>query len=422
MNKTKTKFDCIIVGGGASGLYAASHLPDQSILVIEKMAQVGMKMRITGGGQCNVTHGGYINHFYDHYHAPKSFIKKALTTHSNQAVMAFFESMGIPLMVRDDGKVFPVSLRSDEIINGLKKKIQNNSKSKLMVNLSVVSIAFDESSTLFKVMTKSHDDMVEYQSKSVVIATGGITFPKLGSTGDGYQFAEHFGHTIIKTTSGLSSIRIDRKKWALLQGMSFDTIKIEHNRGEKNQMIGRYQGDMLITHFGLSGPVILNNSYNMKANDKLNIQFTQENSKELTAEFLKLARDQGGKPIAFFLNHLGLKERFKHHILMETKLDGTEKIGQISKEKRNELIDYLSNCTVVIENLMGIDHGMITAGGVDLDEIDRDTMMSLKQANLYFTGEVMNVDGETGGYNLQWAFSSAHLVAQSIISRRENDI
>jgi hypothetical protein len=110
---------------------------------------------------------------------------------------------------------------------------------------------------------------------------------------------------------------------------------------------------------------------------------------------------------------------------METKLEGIEKIGQVSKEKRNDLINYISNCTVVIENLMGIEHGMITAGGVDLSEIDRETMMSLKRANLYFTGEVMNVDGETGGYNLQWAFSSAHLAVQSICSktsRRENNL
>jgi len=397
-------WDCIIIGAGASGLYAASHLSLDHVLIIEKNKKPALKLGVSGGGQCNVTHSGYVSDFLNHYGGHKTFVKNALKAHDNKKVMAYFEQLGVKLITREDGKVFPECLQSRAIIEALITHITREKRHVIAYGESVRHIAYED--TAYKVETEK--DI--YTAKRLMIATGGKSYPALGSEGDGYDFAKMLGIRVTSLFPGLTGIVCNNWTMQPLQGMSFPMAKCLHQGSLKV-----YEGDLLVTHFGLSGPVIINNSRDFKAGDVLAINFTEMSKEELTKLFMTIAHENGNLPLRYFFNQLSLPERFKQWVYDTYKIDHYHRLGEVSKALRTELVNTLTQHLITIDKMQGYDQAMVTVGGIALEEIDPKKMCSKKYPELYFIGEVLDVDGDTGGYNLQWAFSSAHAAVSAIV-------
>lgn len=405
-------YDVIIVGAGASGLYCAAHLTDKKVLVIEKNTRIGMKILASGSGQCNLTHGGYISAFYDHYGPRKAFVKFALNHHSNKHVIAFFESNGLRCIERADGKVFPKSLKASDVVETLSQSLK---KVMIKKNEQVTDVLFEDK--CFKVAT----DKGIYECTDLVIATGGRSYPTLGTTGDGYGFAEKLGHTCISPKPGLTGVVTRSKVFSDLQGISLESVAVTHQRTSDHTNEGQppfkqntYHGPLLFTHFGLSGPVVINNSRYFDKGDQLTLNFKGESYEISEKAFIELSKTNGDKPLSFYLNQIKLPEALKEKIVP---VDRSTKLSVLTKEHRKDLLTQLTQYKVEIESLIGFNQAMVTVGGVSHDEVDPKTMGSKVQRGLYLVGEVVDVDGDTGGYNLQWAFSSGYLAAQSICKK-----
>ncbi len=396
-------YDVIIIGAGASGLYCASHLTDKNVLIIEKNTRIGLKILASGSGQCNLTHAGYINAFYDHYGPRKAFVKFALNNHNNKQVVAFFESNGMKCIERPDGKVFPQSLKASDVVETLTRTLK-----KVTVKRSEAAQSTTWDGDSFVVQT----DRGSYLGKQLVIATGGRSYPTLGTTGDGYAFAESLGHTLISPKPGLTGVVTRAKVFTELSGLSLESVRISLLKNESNKQ-SVYEGALLLTHFGLSGPVIINNSRYMDKGDQLILNFLGESYEHCEQAFIDIARSNGEKPLSYYLNQIKLPDALKEKLVS---IDRNIKLSVLSKEQRKEILMNLTQYKIEIESLIGFNQAMVTVGGISHEEVNPKTMASKIQNGLYLIGEVVDVDGDTGGYNLQWAFSSGYLAAQSIRS------
>lgn len=403
-------YDVIVIGGGASGLYLAAHLKTRNAFLIEKKPRVGIKLLASGSGQCNLTHAGYMNHFYECYGDKKRSVKPALSTHGNNDVIRFFESNGVKCFARDDGKVFPQSLKAMDVLNALLKACRHV---QILTESPVTSVMVEEG--LYRVITEQGS----FLSKNLVIATGGKSYPTMGAEGDGYRLAEQLGHSVVSPKPGLTGVVTREKALTALSGVAIKGCTLTHFR--KGTRISVYNGDLLFTHFGLSGPAILNNSRWFERGDVLALSFVAKPIEALEAEFLALVASDGDKPLAFFLNRLAVPDALMALVLSKVSMARDVKLATITRVQRRELMENLCRYTVEIENLIGYQQAMVTVGGVSLDEINLKTMESHKHEGLYFTGEVLDVDGDTGGYNLQWAFSSAYCAAEAINKKLEGD-
>jgi hypothetical protein len=396
-------YDAIIIGAGASGLYCAAHLTDKNVLVIEKNKRIGLKVLASGSGQCNLTHGGYMNAFFGRYGANKAFVKPALSLHANKDVVDFFEGSGVKCFERPDGKVFPVSLKASDVVDALKGACR-----KATFKMETRVISCEKAAEHFVVKT----DHGDYISKALVLATGGRSYPSLGTTGDGYAIAEAFGHTIVPTKPGLTGVVTRGKTLTALQGVSLDGATMTLTRhGQKSKV---YEGALLFTHFGLSGPVVINNSRDFDRGDTLMLNFLASPSDVIERQFIESASVNGDKPIAFYLNQLKIPEVLKSLIMADASFDRDTKLSMVTKQQRKWLVQQLTAYACEIESLIGYQQAMVTVGGVLCAEVDAKTLESRLEKGLYIIGEVLDVDGDTGGYNLQWAFSSGYAAAKKI--------
>lgn len=403
-------YDTIIVGAGASGLYCAAHLHAGRVLMIEKNKKVGLKILASGSGQCNLTHTGYVNAFYNKYGDKKGFVKPALSAHDNQDVMHFFEREGLALVTRDDGKVFPKSFKASDVVDILLRACGKN-RVEITLNQTVIGCEREaEENTkesVFKVITEEG----VFICHNLVLATGGKSYKGLGTTGDGYRFAEALGHTIVPLKPGLTGIVTKSKALVDLQGLSLDDVQISH------QKIKKASGPMVLTHFGFSGPVIINNSRDFDRGDQLTINFLSVDKNVFETQILDAVNKHGEKPLAFFMNQVKCPDALKQRLLDACELKGDMKLAEIGKVKRKALIQMLTEYPVEIESLVGFNQAMVTVGGVSCDEVDPKSLSSKRVNGLYLLGEVVDVDGDTGGYNLQWAFSSGFAAAKDIQNR-----
>lgn len=403
------KYDAIIIGGGAAGLYLAAHLNSLKVLVLEKNSRLGLKLLASGSGQCNLTHGGDIKDFYSHYGEHKNFVKFALSHHDNKAVVRYFESNGLKCVEREDGKVFPATLRSTDVLETLLKGIQGNKNAKIIKEVKISEIAIDMDDSSYSVRTTSGD----FVAKNLIVATGGMTYSRLGTTGDGYAIAEKLGHKVVTAKPGLTSVHCDDRNLLELSGLTFKNIHLSMVR--EGQKTKKFSGDLLLTHFGLSGPIILDNSRSLEKGDRLEIQFVDSTFDALEKLFLESAGSNGEKPLAFFMNKLDIPDRLKPVILGAAGVKKELRLSEVTKPVRKEIIKYLTAYPVTIQSLSGEATAMVSVGGVALEEVSAKHLMSRIRSGLYFIGEVLDIDGDSGGYNLQWAFSSAKTVADHII-------
>jgi len=405
-NMDSAKFyDTIIIGAGPSGLFAGAMLNKGRCLILEKNRQPGQKLLISGTGQCNFTHAGPIHQFLDHYGDNYRFLKPSFSAFNNHELIAFFGKHGIKAVEDKNGKIFPSSLKAGDILNTLLNICHRKG---VVIATATPAQGVEKTENAFIVKTQ---DFI-YQAKNLLITTGGLSYPSTGSTGDGYRFAALLGHTIIETRPALCPVIIHQYSFAGLSGVSIDAAEISIYRN--NQKIKSHKGDIGFTLNGLTGPGILDFSRNFKDGDTLKINLCGMNGPDLEQLFKQTADSAGKTPLHTFLKKTGMPRSLMLTIIEQAGIHAEKPLAEISKSDRIRLVKLCSEFPCVIEKTAGYKRAMATAGGVSTEEISPKTMQSRLIPHLYFAGEVLDIDGDTGGYNLQAAFSTAFLAAQSI--------
>ena len=404
------EYDLIIVGAGPSGLFCAinSSHKDKNILVLEKKKSPGRKLLVSGSGHCNITHDGDIRSFLGHYGDHGRFLRPALLGFTNQDLVSFFENKGLGTILAEGGKIFPESLRSKDVLDVLVRECDAKDVH-IRHDQNVKSII--RSKDGFEVVTEDY----AYRSQLLVIATGGRSYPATGSDGAGYGFAKSLGHNITDIGPALTPVRIKDYPFLELAGISFPKMEISLYRGKK---IKEYRGDVLFTHQGLSGPGILDLSRHIKAKDTLKLSFVQVKSRaELEEWLLDKVKVDGARGIKSIIADLSLPNRVTTKIIELSGILPGMKCAHLTRDMRGNLLDNLTGFPMTVEAVEGFNVAMATRGGVDLKEVNSKTMGSRLVDGLYLAGEVLDIDGDTGGYNLQAAFSTGMLAAKSILQR-----
>ena len=410
-------YDLIVVGAGPSGLFCAinSFQKGKRILILEKKNSPGHKLLISGSGQCNITHAGEISDFLEHYGDHGRFLRPALLGFTNCDLISFFARSGLRTVQEKGGKVFPESMQSRDVLNVLTAQCRELGM-EIKCGQAARSISRIEDGFLVSCTGG------RYRSRLLVIATGGCSYPATGSSGDGYGFARILGHSISDIGPALSPVIIKDYPFSDLAGLSFSDLKLSLYRQIK---IKEHRGDILFTHDGLSGPGILDLSRYIQAGDMIKISFIPaERREELEKWLVEKSRNDGKKRLMSALAGmpqslpagLQLSIRLTKRLLQISGIALDLQLSQLTREKRNRLIDNLTGLSLVVSDVCGFNAAMCTRGGVLTAEVDPKTMQSRLVQGLYLVGEVLDIDGDTGGYNLQAAFSTGMLAARSIKS------
>ena len=397
-------YDVIVIGAGPAGLFSAANIENKKVLIIEKNKRPGRKLLLTGAGQCNYTNNCAINEFFDRYGDKGRFIKPALYNFTNQETIDFFKKRGLRSIIREDDKVFPSSLKAIDVLNVL---IDSVNHAQMLLNTRVERVSYDADKKLFYIKTHAF----AYAAYNLIIATGGKSYPDTGSTGAGYEFAASLGHSVVEPKPALTPIYVENYQFGELSGVSFKNIKL--SLFKNNKKTKEFAGDFLFTHINISGPVIINNSRYMEAGDIIKINFTAFSNEDDFRSFFE-SLIQSKTSIKTALKDLALPRRFVEKALEICGIDENLPCSQLSKIQRNSLIQMFSAHPMKIIKLGDYNIAMVTKGGVSTSEVNSKTMESKKIPGLYFTGEVLDYDGDTGGFNIQAAFSTAKLAADAI--------
>jgi len=396
-------YDAIIIGAGPAGLSAARQLRHTKTLVLEKMDQPGKKLLISGAGQCNLTHGGPMAAYKDHYGSRWRFVKDALMAYTNEAYMRDLAKEGLTFVTMDNGKVFPKSLDSQDVVQAMLNGIK---PLKVYCKQGVVNIS---KSDYWQVQT----DKATYQSHHLIVACGGHSYPKTGSTGDSYQWLKPLGLEGVALKYGLSPVYIKDFPWSALQGLSFKNVNLDLYQGKKK---GTYAGDLLITHFGLSGPLIINNSRYFSPGDEIRINFLPAYQAEsLDQVLLKLIESSPKKLVVSLLQELALPNRLLPYLCQKAGIDKETRASDLAKKARKALVKEIVSASFEIDKVGKSHIAMVTTGGLATHEVNKKTFEVRQHPGLYFVGECLDVDGDTGGYNIQFAVSSGYLAGQDVL-------
>ena len=417
---SQTVFDVIVIGAGASGMMAAGRAAEMGarVLLLEKMPRIGLKLGITGKGRCNLTNQGDINAFLDSYSPDSRFLRNCLARFFNQDLMNFFEQRMVPLVVERGGRVFPKSNKAGDIVSALLEFMKDN-KVSLIKGQAVKEIVV-HSGRVEGVETQNG----AFKARAVILATGGASYPKTGSTGDGYRMAQKAGHTIVPIRPFLIPLKV-KEPWVKdLQGVSLKNVSATvfiNGRKDRSEF-----GEMLFTHFGVSGPIILTLSGQVadvlkqgRVEISINLKpaLTQEQLDERLKRELKTHHLKGLQGILKFL----LPSRMIPVFLALSKIPGDKKGNQISAEERLRIRTLLTDLRLTVTGTRPLEEAIITAGGVLLKEVNPKTMESTIISELFLCGEVLDIQGKTGGYNLQAAFSTGWVAGESAAKRVTGD-
>ncbi|MFC1501527.1 NAD(P)/FAD-dependent oxidoreductase [Elusimicrobiota bacterium] len=411
-------FNTIVIGGGAAGLIAAGKTAENGhkVLVLERNNILGKKLFITGKGRCNLTNNDEINNFIARYGKNGRFLYRAFKRFSNTDLITFFTSNGIKIKNERGGRVFPASDKSNDIIKALTRYTHlNNVEIQLNSYVTEIKHIQENSETLFEIFIKGKSSL---KCNNVIIATGGLSYPLTGSTGDGYKFAKSFGHDIVKPMPGLVPLVVKESFIKDLQGLALKNVTASIYAN--NKIIASEFGELLFTHFGLSGPIILTLSgivseYLLKGESiEVSINLKPALDKETLKKRLLREFDTSGlKSFSSIVKTL-LPSSLVPVFIKLTGIAGDKKANQITKADRDTIQSLLTDFRFKIKGVRSIDEAIVTKGGVSLNEIDPYTMESKKVKGLYFCGEVLDIDGPTGGYNLQAAFSTGYLAGSEV--------
>ena len=413
----------IVIGAGAAGMMAAisASYEGHKVLVIEKNEKPGKKIYITGKGRCNITNDCEVEDLFSKIMTNSKFMYSSIYTFTNKDVIDLFNRLGCSTKVERGQRVFPTSDKSSDVIAALQREMKNQGV-KINYNSKVNRIIIEDN--IFKGVevnnkTKSYTEYAD----AVIIATGGLSYPSTGSTGDGYEFAKKMGHTIQKLSPSLVPFNLKGEEYKNMQGLSLRNI--EMSIIIDNKKIYCDFGEMLFTHFGISGPVVLSASpvvlkyvekIKKKGKDISDIFIDIDLKPALTKEQLndRLVRDFNKMSNKDFKNALDelLPKKIIPVIIARSKIDPNKKASFITKEERGMLVDIIKGLRFQYAGLRGYSEAIITKGGVKVKEINPSTMESKIVKNVYFAGEILDVDAVTGGYNLQVAWSTGYLAGK----------
>lgn len=403
----------IIIGGGAAGLIASATAAGrgEDVTVIEKNSRPARKVMITGKGRCNVTNACFdLDDLINSVVTNKRFMYSAFSSFMPYDTIALIEEMGVPTKIERGNRVFPESDKAVDIVDALVKNAKQNGVK--FVEGTVAS--FNTENNVIKSVNLADGTVVD--GDAFAICTGGLSYQSTGSTGDGYRLAESVGHSITDIEPALISLVASNGFVPKLQGLSLRNISIKLLDGEKE--IYSDFGEMLFTHYGVSGPVILSASSHMTHPKEHNYKIVIDLKPALYEQTLdkRIQRDFAENTNKDFINSLSklLPNKLIPVIVKLSGIEPSEKVNQITKVQRQNLVSLLKNFTVNISDFRPINEAIITSGGVDVKEINPKTMGSKIVDNLYFAGEVIDVDAYTGGFNLQVAFSTGYLCGMNI--------
>jgi len=407
------QYDVVVIGAGPAGLFCAIHAvcSKNRVLLLEKNSDPGKKLLLSGSGQCNITHDGEIRDFLARYGNHGKFLKPALFAFTNADLIAFFNERGLSMVTEKDGKVFPKTRKSDDVLATLLVECRERG---VILHCGEAVTGISRAPDGFEITTKARD----YCSPILVIATGGASYPGSGSTGDGYRFASSLGQPVTEIGPALTPLIIRNFPFASLSGISFQQMHFSVWRSKKK--IADYTGDVLFTHLGVSGPGILDASREIRRDDEIRLSFvgilTRE---EFAADIRRRVQESRDWQIGTILAAYPIPERLNRKLLALSGIPEDLKGNHFSAEQRSQLITNCTEFPITVAAPGGFSVAMVTRGGVALENVDPKTMESTIVPNLYFAGEVLDIDGDTGGYNLQAAFSTAFLAGQSIRKKRD---
>ncbi len=400
----------VIIGAGASGMMAAKVAGDRGykVTVLEKQKRCGQKLLITGKGRCNITNNCEIEELIENVPTNGKFLYSAFYTFTNDQVIDMFNDLGVETKTERGKRVFPVSDKAVDVVRALERQMNSNKNVEVLLNSKVDKIIAEDGAVKKVVLS----DKREIECDSVIVATGGVSYPKTGSTGDGYRFAKNLGHTIITPKPSLIGLEVMEDYVADLAKLSLRNVSIEVYNS-KNKKIYDDFGKMEFTKYGIDGPIIKSASCRMGDLSKDNYKIVLDLKPALDEEKLdkRIQKDfqkYSNKNFENSLNDL-LPKQLIPTIVKLSKIDPYIKVNQISKEERKNLVHLIKHISFTVKNYRPIEEAIITSGGIKTSEINSSTMESKLVSGLFFAGEVIDIDAYTGGFNLQIAFSTAYL-------------
>lgn len=404
----------LIIGGGAAGMFAAVHAArnGNEVLIFEKNEKLGKKLFITGKGRCNLTNACEVEELFDGVLSNPRFLYSSFYSYTNQDVIRFFRESGMPTKIERGNRVFPKSDHSSDVIKALEKEMEKCGV-KVHLNLAVKDVLQEQGR--FRAIRLENGEVIS--GDSCIVATGGLSYPSTGSTGDGYRWAKKLGHKVSELSPGLVPFETE-EPWVMgLQGLSLRNVAVTIYHGSKKC----YEdfGEMLFTHYGVSGPVMISASSIVGSLLKKNrLKLVVDLKPALSEKQLdqRILREFEANKNRQFKNAVAKLFPAKLVPVM-VDLSGIlpeKQVNMISKEERKKFVGLIKNLTITLVGLRGYKEAIITRGGVSVKEIDPGTMESRRVSNLYFIGEVLDLDAVTGGFNLQIAWSTGYMAAQAI--------
>lgn len=409
----------VVIGGGAAGLMASIRAAEcgAKVTLLEPNERLGKKVNITGKGRCNVTNNSGIDELMRNIPHNGRFLYSAFSRFDGRDCMAFFEGLGVPLKTERGNRVFPVSDSAFDITDALKRRckalgvawIRDRACSVAVKDGRAVGVAGENGS---------------YTADAVIIATGGVSYPGTGSTGDGYRMAEELGHTVISPRGSLVPLVSEDPCCGEMQGLSLKNVALKV-RNSKNKVLHEDFGEMLFTHFGLSGPVILSASAHIREWEKERYRICIDLKPALDEQKLeaRLLRDFQERSNQDFSNVLGglVHKSMIPVMIARTGIPGETKANSITKEQRRALLLELKNFEIPVSGPRPVAEAIVTSGGVKTSEIDPGSMESKKVRGLFFAGEVIDVDAYTGGFNLQIAWATGRTAGEAAVEKQEEN-
>lgn len=395
-------YDTIVIGAGAAGLfYGALSEPSADSLIIDHSERPGLKLLLSGSGQCNITHDGSIKDFISRYGQNGRYIRSALYSANSLSLIEFLNKNSIKTITREDGKIFPESLKASEILNMLIKKSEANGFP-LLLKQNITDIRCDDSDGTYTVSTENSS----FKAKKLVIATGGMSYPKTGSDGSLYPLIEKLGIQMTPARPALVPIYTHNYGYKSLSGISFKAVSVRLL--ENNREVAAATGDILLTHRAFSGPAILDISRYAAQGYELEINYIYPITGQKAADMIKAGFQGNSRELHTYISRtFKIPDAFAVKLIEDAGICPYMKTSCTEGDEIAKIAEALTCHRYAVSGTGSFGEAMVTAGGVSLDEVNLRNMESKKHSNLFFIGEVLDIDGDTGGFNLQFAYSSA---------------
>lgn len=411
--------DVIVIGGGAAGMMAACTAAEcgHAVVLVEHNEKLGKKIYITGKGRCNLTNACDVNDFFDQVPRNAKFLYSSIYTFDNHALMDWFSSRGLQLKTERGDRVFPVSDHASDVTRILYDELRRQNV-RIMLNTEVLDLLYSDTQVCgVRIRDRHTESTSTLAADDVIVATGGLSYPQTGSDGSMFKILKKSGHTVTKMRPSLVPMNVRESYIRQLQGLSLKNVQLTIFSGKKRVYSGF--GEMLFTHFGISGPLVLSASGMIPDRcwqDPLSMEIDLKPA--LSEEKLdsRILRDFQAEQNKMFRNSLGhlLPSRLIAVMIQLSGIDPEKPVHSITKAERRQLVQMFKHFPATITGLRGFQEAVITRGGISVKEVDPSTMQSKKIQNLFLCGEMLDVDAMTGGFNLQIAWSTGHLAGSSI--------